>query len=253
MISLDSKRCLSFFCFAAFFCLSSSILFCEEESIKTNSAKQIRLYSSSEESAGYFRNKNGLDSVVHGDESRFVHKKYDKNGRVIVEKIWKNDGGGYYLEEKSTYSYSSDSARVSKKQIYLLSDSKLIEQEYNKNGLVSAETAYSLDEKGKKISKPLYSYSWKYDDKNRIVEESSRSEKGIKLKTIYTFTSNSFPDEKQYMSGELIYEKKYITSDDYEETVFFDDGTTVITVFESGEKKSETVKIDGRVVRTKTF
>ena len=55
------------------------------------------------------------------------------------------------------------------------------------------------------------------------------------------------------MAGELIYEKKYTSPEVCEETVFFDDGTTIVTLFESGVKKSETVKIDGKVVRTKQF
>ena len=252
MNSSDYKRYSRLICFFSFFCLFNVFLFSEGKTIRTNSSKQIRLYSTDEESAGFFRSKNGLDSVVHGDEDRFVHKKYDKNGRVVAEKIWKSNGGSYYLEEKSTYTYSSDSARVSKKLIYMLSDSKFIEQEYNKSGLVASESAYSLDENGKK-GEVLYTYSWKYDDKNRIIEESSRSEKGITVKTVYTFTKNVFPDEKQYMAGELIYEKKYTSPEVCEETVFFDDGTTIVTLFESGVKKSETVKIDGKVVRTKQF
>lgn len=252
MNSSDYKLYSRFICFSVFFCLFNVFLFSEGKTIRTNSAKQIRLYSTDEESAGFFRSKNSFDSVVHGDEDRFVHKKYDKNGRVVAEKIWKSNGDSYYLEEKSIYMYSSDSARVSKKQIYMLADSKLIEQEYDKSGLVSSESAYTLDENGKK-GEVLYTYSWKYDDKNRIIEESTRSEKGVTLKTVYSFTKNVFPDEKQYMAGELIYEKKYTDSEVCEETVFFDDGTTVVTLFESGVKKSETVKIDGRVVRTKLF
>ncbi len=253
MNSSACKRIIRFICFSAFFLVFLFPLICEEDFLRKDSDKRLRLYSSGEENAAVFRKSGVVDFVIHGDEERFVQKRYDESGRVIAEKIWKTDGSGFILEEKSTYSYNTSSARYSKKQTYLLLDYKLIDFAYNKSGLVTAETAYSLDENKKKSEKPLYAYTWKYDDKNRIVEKTSRTNSGAKLKIVYTFTANSMPDEKQYLGDELIYEKKYKTTDSYEETVLFDDGMSVTSVFERGIKKSETVRNKGKIIRTKEF
>ena len=71
----------------------------------------------------------------------------------------------------------------------------------------------------------------------------------LKRRNVYTYTAKSdFPDTKFYEDGKLRLSVEYSSNENYESTVFFDEGASIKSVYKDGVKVSESTYSNGKEI-----
>lgn len=199
------------------------------------------------------RSADGIDSLVLADESGYKQCFFDKEMNLIKEQMWSYSSTPPLLVAETFYTYADSENVMRKKQrtITRFDESTQTKTRYNNKGLVAAESVFELNESGQPKKKPISSFMKKYDEQGRVIEEQTADlEHGVLKKTFSYDGKGARPDERRFEKDKEVFVKTYINEKDYQEKVFFDDGTAIVTDYENGVKKKQYVERDGRFVRS---
>lgn len=219
-----------------------------------DSDSRLRIQKEDAEMLYVDRSLTGVSSIIRGDSESFTQQQYDSQMRIVHERTWQMQGMQSVLVSEIEYYYKPGIAQYAKTEEILFLEKILKKTSYTTAGLVAAQTIYPLDINNKPEKNPISSFMKKYDDQNRKIEEQSVNENDGFRKTLYSYTSFSKqPDMQLYENNELVYKKTYSSEDTYDESVFFADGSVIITSYKDCIKKKEQIVIDGTVVRSNEF
>ena len=199
------------------------------------------------------RSADGIDSLVLADENGYKQCFFDEDMNLVKEQQWSYSATPPFLVSEIFYTYDASESVTHKKQrtITRYDENTQTKTRYNNKGLVAAESVFELNENGQPKKKPVSSFMKKYDEQGRVIEEQTADlEHGVLKKTFSYDGKGSRPDEHRFEKNKEVFVKTYINEKDYQEKVFFEDGTAIVTDYENGVKKAQYVERDGQFVRS---
>ena len=244
----------------------------------TDSKGRIRRFSYGVEQLAV-REKDGFRILVDSAAGLTIRRFYDEHNRMVKQERFKLGSSSLSLNLLSTrtYSYDGDSVLPYQMTEDISSGSKHNVTRYDDQGLIVSllEAHYEKEEsKDREPEEPEpearlvrdKSNSWTYDEEKRITEEEgttyfySKTSTGRQrveeyhVRRVYDYTgAGKKPDYTYYENGEVRVHTVYESENVYNETMYFDDGFTVLARYENNTKRLEIVSVNGREVRRRVF
>lgn len=232
--------------------------------------------------------KEGENTVLvnfYGD--KLIRKTFDPLYRLVKNERFKTGGSAksMNLETENDFSYSAESTVPLSSVEENFSTKKRLENRYDESGrsVFLLESHYEEQEVKRKSKKKKDAETEKetvllgdkktekkYDEKGRVSEEEittwtrktnsfgrNLTEERV-VKNVYDYSGvteeNNFPPNVQFFEdGELHLERKYTSSSDYSEKLYFEDGFSVEVFYENGMKKTEIIYMNGAEQRRREF
>lgn len=238
-------------------------------------------------------NTNGdLTFLTNVSENLIVRRTFDKNFNIIKREDFKNSQtiSSIVLIKQTDYEYSEESGKLIKSELENFSDKTKTIKTYFETGKVFSEQNFhyeeeiqqnndkntqtkATDDKDKNPVTEEKKYilvkdrekSFEYDDEGKIQKteliqyfcstDSKRKKQTSVKQEVTRYEENEYGTSDEYFeeNGKLRIKTVYKNSTDYTKTFYFDEGFVVVNEFENGIKTSETTKINGRIVRRRTF
>lgn len=236
-------------------------------------------------------NTNGeLTFLTNVSENLIVRRIFDKNFNIIKREDFRNSQtlSSIVLIKQTDYEYSLDNGRLFKSELENFENKIKTIKTYFENGKVLDEQKFhyeeeiqqnknkkteiknttdknSTDEEKKYILVKDSQKSFEYDDEGKLQKidfiqyfysTDSKGKKQTSLKqevTRYEQNEYGTTDEFFEENGELRIKTVYKNSTDYTKTFYFDNGFSVVNEFVNGIKIYEITKINGKIVRRRTF
>lgn len=206
---------------------------------------------------------NGESVTVNASGKKAVRNTYDALMRPVKRDVWKiaSTAKESALERSETFYYNADGAYPASS--IAESEGRRSETLYDDEGRVISFTDFFVDTGGTLI--PDTKMTRRYTDGNKILEEEkSRCEYAdekksrlvrvsVQKKTYDYGAGGENPNYYFYEDGKLRIKTIYAKNDEYVTTLYFDDGYTVISEYDAGNKIRETIKNGDRVLRTKNY
>lgn len=202
--------------------------------------------------------------LIHSNEKTVTRTFYDKKYRLVKKEEWDmQNKADSKLLKVTEYEYTQDNKNPSLKKETV--DNIKTETSYNQNGMPSEAKQFLVEEKSSTL---LVNSKWKYDEKNRIIEEqiSEYSKNTLvqskKQKYFYNKVDKenekeepeTFPPDYEYYENGLlkiktVYEKKGT----WKNQIFFDDSYSVSTYYVDNKKTKDVYIQNGTIRRSKSY
>ncbi|MGN0730199.1 hypothetical protein [Treponema sp.] len=211
----------------------------------SDSQGRMILFKYDQEFLSVSENANGAFSCVSVNQDEFSRVEYNCDYRPVEKIIWKNADTVSDLKilMKENWSYSGDDIFSFREDF---ENKKCYEIRYNDDFLPVCVFEFSMpsenDSDGKKqlVKKSFFSY----DSEKRIIsdeeifyDEKIPEKEIYKKKSLYSYTQkSSSADFKFYENDVLRFSVVYSSDDDFEETVYFPGGGSIVKRFKNGEK-----------------
>ncbi len=244
----------------------------------TDSSGRIRRFSYGVEQLAV-REKDGLKTLIDSADGLTIRCFYDEHNRMVKKERFMVGSSARSLQLLSSrvYAYNGDAILPYQMTEDVASGNKHSVTTYDERGLVvTLEAAHyeKPEEKQKKEGQPASEAKlikdrtnfWSYDDEKRITEERvityyySKTTTGRQkieenqVRRVYDYTGiGRNPDYFYYENGELRIHTVYESENVYNETMYFDDGFTVLARYENNAKRLEIVSVNGMELRRRVF
>lgn len=199
---------------------------------------------------------------IHASDKQAVRIFYDDNFRLVKKEYWNTESvvtSKLLITEQ--YEYKENEKNPFRKIIQ--SENQKSVSLFNENGLTDSVTKYEIKD-GEVSKNPSNLTKWKYDEKNRIIQELSTDYiyQGDKLKNktekkqlfIYNKDDeNISPDYEYYENNELKTKTVYTAKGNYSVLINFDSSNSVCTYYENYIKVKDVYKTDGVETRVRTY
>ena len=216
---------------------------------------------------------NGFTRLVKTSEQNVTRRTFDSDWKLIKKEVFNNPDSSdlFKLLSQTVFFYSPDGFVV-KTEFEDFSESKKVITEYGFNNKKAAETTGHFEIIPGKDEEEIKTYledsvkNWAYDTDGRVISAETLKftyEKNKKGKTVkkqdstkytYTYTQESENPDVYYYEGEdLRIKTVYNTDSHWIETLYFDDGFSIVTEFDDGYKVQETFYINGQEMRRNRF
>ena len=246
------------------------------EASYTDSAGHLRRFSFGAEQFS-LREKDGVRTTVDAAEGLVIRRFFDEQNLIQKKESFKVGTSARALQFLSSreYAYRDGEAIPHQMTEDVTAGNLHTVTTYNDRGLaLRVEAAhYVYPEKKKKKKEPDpprlvkdKTSLWDYDEKNRVVQEEhitylySKTATGKEkidtdaIKKKYSYNGKSSrPDVSYYENNVLRMRTVYQSENVYNETMYFDDGFTVLAYYENNVKRLEIVSIAGVELRRKSF
>lgn len=256
------------------------------EFVYTRSSGDLRRFSYDGEQ--FLSWKEGDDTVLvnsYGD--KLIRKKFDSLYRLIKNERLKLAGSARNssVENVISYEYFPDSSAVESLLEENFTEKKRVENHFDSKGrrISLLESHYEEREVKSKKKKKADSKAetqtlllndkkalFSYDEKDRLKEEEiftwtykkNLNDKYVtikrSIKNVYDYSSvteenKNPPDLKFFEDGELHMERKYTSSLNYSEKLYFDGGFSVEVLYEDGLKQTEIIYLNDVEYRRRSF
>lgn len=220
---------------------------------KKDSRGRLRIQSANGESMYAVRSGNSVTSLLRSDETEFTRRMFDSSMRVVREKTWALNGKSAEIMRDKVFMYGNESGHYTKTEEKCYDTLCMKRSTYTNEGLVLAQTVFDMDKNGNVAKKASASFMWRYDEKSRVVLTQSAKKGEPLIKKEFVYTALPSPNETRYENNILVYKKTYTAQNNYEESVFFEDGTAVITSFVNSIRTAERVEKNGTLIRSRSF
>lgn len=236
-------------------------------------------------------NTNGeLTFLTNVSEKLIVRRTFDRNFSILKREDFKNSQtlSSIVLIKQTDYEYSAGSGKLFKSEFenfenktktiktYFESGKVLCEQKFhyeeeiqqNQNTKTESKNTpdkNTSDEEKKYILVKDSQKSFEYDEEGRLQKTDfiqyfystdSKGKKQVSEKQEVTrYEQNEYGTTDEYFEEncELRIKTVYKNSTDYTKTFYFDNGFSVVNEFVNGIKTSEVTKMNGRIMRRRTF
>ena len=216
---------------------------------------------------------NGFTKLVKTSEQNVTRRTFDSDWKLIKKEVFNNPDSSdlFKLLSQTVFFYSPDGFVV-KTEFEDFSESKKVITEYGLNNKKTAETTGHFEIIPGKDEEEIKTYledsvkNWAYDTDGRVISAETLKftyEKNKKGKTVkkqdstkytYSYTQKSENPDVYYYEGEdLRIKTVYNTDSHWIETLYFDDGFSIVTEFDDGYKVQETFYINGQEMRRNRF
>ncbi len=236
----------------------------------------LRKYSFDGEQVS-FQSFNEFNVFVNAADDKVTREFYDSNWNLAKKEIYNNPARTSQLKLKKSigYFYDGDQKLQSTTEenkedmTRILTEYNSIKKPVLSDGIVYKEITRTPKEieNNKPVQYrelPSFKKQWVYDEQNRLVEFNSET---------YTFTDEKFkkkevsykkyeyqydklsenPDTYYYEENKLRVKTEYKSQTSYNETLYFDEGFSVLTQYEDGFKTLEVIYANDVELRRKTF
>lgn len=211
-----------------------------------------------------------LLQLTNTAEGNVVRRSYNSDYRLVKKEVFNNPKtyDSLVLDKTVLYFYGEQEPLLERTEEDNRKDKTFTQTLFGLNGKPVSSTIWKYEEKlgstGDDAEESLvktYEKEWAYDEENRLVRSSVTefyTVKASRNKTVektdnksyeYVYREFDKPDTRYYENGELRVETVYTGSDSYRQTLYFDGGFSVVSVFDDGLKTSETIFLNGAEIR----
>ena len=187
-------------------------------------------------------------SKVSVNSSVIMRSKLDEMNREVEREVFRNNGTyknpgrlsvtKYYYRGDSEIPFQTNETNFASRTL-----KKLF---YNTKALVVESRVYNIDDNSN-ISDTFFSYNnnslmtQKRELLYYISSTDERRDAPLEKKTIYNYTQFDSPDIDYYEDGVLKRKVVFSSEDSYTESLYFDNGMTVKTLYANGRRKEENI------------
>ncbi len=211
-----------------------------------------------------------LLQLTNTAEGNVVRRSYNSDYRLVKKEVFNNPKtyDSLVLDKTVLYFYGEQEPLLERTEEDNRKDKTFTQTLFGLNGKPVSSTIWKYEEKpgstGDDAEESLvktYEKEWAYDEENRLVRSSVTefyTVKASRNKTVektdnksyeYVYREFDKPDTRYYENGELRVETVYTGSNSYRQTLYFDGGFSVVSVFDDGLKTSETIFLNGAEIR----
>lgn len=231
-----------------------------------------------------------LTFLTNVSENLIVRRTFDKNFNIVKREDFKNSQtlSSIVLIKQTDYEYSPDSGKLFKSEFENFENKTKAVKTYLESGKVFSEQKFHyeeevqqnqntktelkhLAEKNAQSEEKKYILvkdshkSFEYDEEGKLQKidfiqyfystDLKGKKQTSKKQEVTRYEQNEYGTADEYFeeNGELRIKTVYKNSTDYTKTFYFDNGFSVVNEFVNGIKTSEITKINGRIVRRRTF
>ncbi len=226
--------------------------FSQEANTNISSDGRLRYYSA--ENEDFFVSKD-YSSFARISDGTIVQKKYDDNQRLVKETSWQEDETQPSIIRE--YMYNGNNVYANSSEENNFSDMLRTIEKYNSDGTLTERAVYSFSKTNDgdiDIEKTnlMYLKRFYYDNADRLIEETTNYEDETEYdeQILYEF---KLGDDKAdiYMYSNEILKKSivYSSSDNWVETVYFNESLFIKTFYVSDSANLEEVFENGIKIR----
>ncbi len=218
--------------------------YAQEEHTALTSTGRMRYFESENENVLVGHDYATFVRVSNGD---ITQKKYDDNQRLVSEIRWLENAEN--PTKIIAYTYKGKNPYIQSKMVDDFSLNERTLESFDDEGKIIKKEVYSLsisdtNEIDDSQTKRIAIESFKYDEKNRLIEEKIVYDDDIKnnKEIIYEYMlGEESPDLYEYSGQELKKSIVYSSSKDWIETTFFSNSLSVQTVYTQNIPSAEIV------------
>jgi hypothetical protein len=208
--------------------------------------------------------------IISAADTRMIRKTFDGENRLIQKEVW---AAGPSVQSPSLVSLKKYFYRgvelvpvSSTEDIYGQKIQNRVTYDDKGRAAVAQTVQYDTSAPDALSMKPVHETEWQYDSADRILEQQDTDfvyetavsgrdtvRKAV-TKTVWRYSpGRPDPDCDFYEDGQMRMKIVYAASSVYTETLFFDNAVSVVTHYEHGVMKSESIYVNGIEQRRREF